>query len=62
MRCIYADLSRLSEMKRVAGEIAGAEPEIDVLINNAGALFNRDGSPKTVSRRPSRSTTCRISW
>ena len=35
----YADLSRLSEMKRVATEIAGAEPHIDVLINNAGALF-----------------------
>ncbi len=35
-----ADLSRLSEMKRVAGEIAAAESRIDVLINNAGALFN----------------------
>ncbi len=35
-----ADLSLLSEMKRVAGEI-GREPVIDVLINNAGALFNR---------------------
>jgi len=35
----YADLSRLSEMKRVASEIAAAEPRIDVLINNAGALF-----------------------
>jgi len=35
----YADLSRLSEMKRVAAEIAAAEPRIDVLINNAGALF-----------------------
>lgn len=34
-----ADLSRLSEMKRVAGEIATAEPKIDVLVNNAGALF-----------------------
>ncbi|MGC9952668.1 MAG: SDR family oxidoreductase [Rhizomicrobium sp.] len=34
-----ADLSKLSEMKRVAGEIAAAEPRIDVLINNAGALF-----------------------
>jgi len=34
----YADLSRLAEMKRVAVEIA-AEPRIDVLINNAGALF-----------------------
>src|SRR5208282_4721979 len=35
----YADLSRLSEMKRVASEIAAAEPRIDVLINNAGAMF-----------------------
>jgi NAD(P)-dependent dehydrogenase (short-subunit alcohol dehydrogenase family) len=34
-----ADLSLLSEMKRVAGEIA-QEPQIDVLINNAGAVFN----------------------
>lgn len=36
----YAELSRLSEMKRVAQEIAAAETRIDVLINNAGALFN----------------------
>ncbi len=35
-----ADLSRLSEMKRVGAELA-REPQIDVLINNAGALFNR---------------------
>jgi NAD(P)-dependent dehydrogenase (short-subunit alcohol dehydrogenase family) len=35
----YADLSRLAEMKRVGGEIAAAEPRIDVLINNAGSLF-----------------------
>src|ERR1700674_1150716 len=35
-----ADLSRLAEVKRVAKEIAAAEPRIDVLINNAGALFN----------------------
>jgi NAD(P)-dependent dehydrogenase (short-subunit alcohol dehydrogenase family) len=35
----YADLSRISEMKRVAAQIAAAEPRIDVLINNAGALF-----------------------
>ncbi len=35
----YADLSRVAEMKRVAAEIAEAEPRIDVLINNAGALF-----------------------
>jgi NAD(P)-dependent dehydrogenase (short-subunit alcohol dehydrogenase family) len=35
----YADLSRLAEVKRVAQEIAAAQPRIDVLINNAGALF-----------------------
>jgi len=47
-----ADLSRIAEMKRVAREIASSEPEIDVLINNAGALFNtpqvtEDGLEKT---------------
>lgn len=36
----YADMSRLTEMKRVAGEIAQVEPRIDVLINNAGAMFS----------------------
>ncbi|MBI1329875.1 MAG: SDR family NAD(P)-dependent oxidoreductase [Alphaproteobacteria bacterium] len=41
----YGDLSTLAEMKRVAGEIAGAEPKIDVLINNAGAMF----SPRQVT-------------
>lgn len=35
-----ADLSLLAEMKRV-GEVLSREPEIDVLVNNAGALFNR---------------------
>jgi NAD(P)-dependent dehydrogenase (short-subunit alcohol dehydrogenase family) len=35
----FADLTRLTEMKRVAAEIANREPTIDVLINNAGALF-----------------------
>jgi NAD(P)-dependent dehydrogenase (short-subunit alcohol dehydrogenase family) len=35
----YGDLSRISESKRVAAEIAAAEPRVDVLINNAGALF-----------------------
>jgi NAD(P)-dependent dehydrogenase (short-subunit alcohol dehydrogenase family) len=35
----YADLARIAEMKRVATEIAAAEPRIDVLINNAGAMF-----------------------
>jgi NAD(P)-dependent dehydrogenase (short-subunit alcohol dehydrogenase family) len=36
----YADLSRISETKRVAAQIAAAEPRVDVLINNAGALFS----------------------
>ena len=35
----YADLTRFAEMKRVAAQIASQEPRIDVLINNAGALF-----------------------
>jgi len=47
-RVHYADLSLLAEVKRVASEIAAAEPRIDVLINNAGAVFykrqfTRDG-------------------
>jgi NAD(P)-dependent dehydrogenase (short-subunit alcohol dehydrogenase family) len=37
----YADLSRLAEIRRVGAEIAAAEPKIDVLINNAGAIFSR---------------------
>jgi NAD(P)-dependent dehydrogenase (short-subunit alcohol dehydrogenase family) len=50
----YADLSRLSEMNRVASEIAKAEPRIDVLINNAGAMFGsreltEDGLERTFS-------------
>ncbi|HEY2070878.1 MAG TPA: SDR family oxidoreductase, partial [Rhizomicrobium sp.] len=36
----YADLTLMSEQKRVAEQIAASEPQIDVLINNAGALFN----------------------
>ena len=36
----YANLSRLAEMKRVAEIIAGTEERIDVLINNAGAVFS----------------------
>jgi NAD(P)-dependent dehydrogenase (short-subunit alcohol dehydrogenase family) len=38
-RAHLADLSRIAEMKRVAAEIAAAEPRIDLLVNNAGALF-----------------------
>jgi NAD(P)-dependent dehydrogenase (short-subunit alcohol dehydrogenase family) len=36
----FADFLHLSEVKRVAAEIAHREPPIDVLINNAGALFS----------------------
>jgi len=39
---VYADLSRLSEMKRVAAQIAAAEPKIDVLMNNAGLVASRN--------------------
>ena len=35
----YADLAELAQMRRVGAEIAAAEPRIDVLLNNAGALF-----------------------
>ena len=38
-RVHLADLSRIAEMKRVAAEIAAAEPRVDLLVNNAGALF-----------------------
>jgi NAD(P)-dependent dehydrogenase (short-subunit alcohol dehydrogenase family) len=37
----YADLSRLKEVRRVARQIAAAETRIDVLVNNAGAVFSR---------------------
>lgn len=37
----YGDVSRLADLKRLAGEIRTAEPRIDVLINNAGAAFSR---------------------
>jgi NAD(P)-dependent dehydrogenase (short-subunit alcohol dehydrogenase family) len=36
----YADLSLVTEIRRVAADIAAAEPRIDVLINNAGAMFS----------------------
>jgi NAD(P)-dependent dehydrogenase (short-subunit alcohol dehydrogenase family) len=42
----YCDLASIGDTKRIAAEIAAAEPRIDVLINNAGALFNhREVSP-----------------
>jgi NAD(P)-dependent dehydrogenase (short-subunit alcohol dehydrogenase family) len=38
-RAHLADLSLMADAKRVGAEIAASEPRIDVLINNAGALF-----------------------
>ena len=47
----YGDLSRISDMKRLAAEIAAAEPRIDVLINNAGAMFgSRQETPDHLER------------
>jgi NAD(P)-dependent dehydrogenase (short-subunit alcohol dehydrogenase family) len=40
-RAHIGDLSLIADCKRVAGEIAAAEPRIDVLINNAGAIFGK---------------------
>jgi NAD(P)-dependent dehydrogenase (short-subunit alcohol dehydrogenase family) len=37
----YADLLRLCEVKQIAADIAAAEPRVDVLLNNAGAMFAR---------------------
>jgi retinol dehydrogenase 12 len=35
----YGDLSVIADMKRVAAAVAASETRIDVLINNAGAVF-----------------------
>lgn len=37
----YADLSRLDEVRRLGAALAAEFPRIDVLINNAGAIFRR---------------------
>jgi NAD(P)-dependent dehydrogenase (short-subunit alcohol dehydrogenase family) len=39
-RAHIADLSRIAETQRVGGEIAASEARVDVLINNAGAIFS----------------------
>lgn len=38
-KAYIADLSLMREAKAVSAEIAAAEPRIDVLLNNAGAIF-----------------------
>ncbi len=40
-RIHYADLSRLAEMRGLAGDLLATEPRIDVLVNNAGAMFQK---------------------
>jgi NAD(P)-dependent dehydrogenase (short-subunit alcohol dehydrogenase family) len=53
-RAHYADLALIGDTRRVAAEIAAAEPRVDVLINNAGAMFGRrqvtpDGLERTLA-------------
>jgi NAD(P)-dependent dehydrogenase (short-subunit alcohol dehydrogenase family) len=46
-RLHLADLSSMAEARKVGAAIAASEPRIDVLINNAGALFsNRRVTPE----------------
>jgi NAD(P)-dependent dehydrogenase (short-subunit alcohol dehydrogenase family) len=40
-RVHYGDVSRLADLNRLVTEIRAAEPRIDVLINNAGAVFGQ---------------------
>src|SRR6185295_13987469 len=45
-RAYRADLASLDAVKRLAGEIADAEPRLDVLVNNAGIGTNVPGGPQ----------------
>jgi len=40
-RAHIADLQLIAETRRVGEEIAAAEPRIDALVNNAGAMFSK---------------------
>ena len=47
----YADLSRREEVSRLAGALLETAPRIDVLLNNAGAIFTRRGvTPEGMER------------
>ena len=37
---LYADLSRQAEVRTLADDVRGRAPRLDVLVNNAGALFD----------------------
>ncbi len=39
IRFFKADLSKLDDVRSVAEEISAANPQLDVLVNNAGAMF-----------------------
>ena len=39
--CVRGDFTLMAEVKRVADEIAGRTPRLDVLINNAGGVRDR---------------------
>jgi len=50
----YGDVSRLTDLTRLGAEIRSAEPRIDVLVNNAGAMFGQretteDGLERTLA-------------
>jgi NAD(P)-dependent dehydrogenase (short-subunit alcohol dehydrogenase family) len=46
-----ADLSSMRDARRVGAEIAAAEPRLDVLVNNAGAMFsNRQTTAEGLER------------
>lgn len=50
-RTFKADLALMAEVRRVAVEIAAAAPVIDVLVNNAGAIFDeRAETPEGLER------------
>lgn len=46
VRLFLADFERLADVRRVAGELSEALPQIDVLLNNAGVtMLNRTETP-----------------
>lgn len=48
---LAGDLSRMSEVRRIAGEFRATHPRLDVLLNNAGALFaRRELTPEGLER------------
>jgi NAD(P)-dependent dehydrogenase (short-subunit alcohol dehydrogenase family) len=48
---LVGDLSRMSEVRRIAGEFRATHDRLDVLANNAGALFaRREQTPEGLER------------